>query len=68
MSEPISYLGILILVSVGIFVSYYCKRNQFMVSQSLVFINFGIFAIWWILFLLKPSIAVGGWSLGFKST
>ena len=39
-----------------------------MVSQSLVFINFGIFAIWWILFLLKPSIAVGGWSLGFKST
>jgi len=68
MSEPISYLGILILVSVGIFVSYYCKRNQFMVSQSLVFINFGIFAIWWILFLLKPSIAVAGWSLGFKST
>ena len=68
MSEPISYLGILILVSVGILVSYYCKRNQFMVSQSLVFINFGIFAIWWILFLLKPSIAVGGWSLGFKST
>ena len=67
MSEPISYLGILILVSVGIFVSYYCKRNQFMVSQSLVFINFGIFAIWWILFLLKPSIAVAGWSLGFKS-
>jgi len=68
MSEPISYLGILILVSVGFLVSYYCKRNQFMVSQSLVFINFGIFAIWWILFLLKPSIAVGGWSLGFKST
>lgn len=68
MSEPISYWGILILVLVGFGVSYYCKRNQFMVSQSLVFINFGIFATWWILLLLKPSMAVDAFvSLGFKS-
>ena len=68
MSEPVSYFGILILVFVGIFVSYYCKRNQFMVSQSLVFINFGIFATWWILFLLKPSLAIDAFvNLGFKS-
>lgn len=68
MSEPISYWGILILVFIGIGVSYYCKRNQFMVSQSLVFINFGIFATWWILLLLKPSMAVDAFvSLGFKS-
>jgi len=39
-----------------------------MVSQSLVFINFGIFATWWILFLLKPNVAVDAFvSLGFKS-
>ena len=68
MSEPFSYLGILLLVLVGFGVSYYCKRNQFMVSQSLVFINFGIFATWWILFLLKPNVAVDAFvSLGFKS-
>jgi membrane associated rhomboid family serine protease len=68
MSEPISYWGILILVLVGIWVSYYCKRNQFMISQSLVFINFGIFATWWILFLLKPNMALDAFvSLGFKS-
>ena len=68
MSEPISYWGILILVLVGIWVSYYCKCNQFMISQSLVFINFGIFATWWILFLLKPNMALDAFvSLGFKS-
>ena len=39
-----------------------------MVSQSLVFINFGIFATWWILFLLKPSLAIDAFvNLGFKS-
>ena len=39
-----------------------------MVSQSLVFINFGIFAVWWILFLLKPSLGIDAFvNLGFKS-
>ena len=38
-----------------------------MVSQSLVFINFSVFATWWIMLLLKPSIAVQAFvSLGFQ--
>jgi len=38
-----------------------------MVSQSLVFINFSIFATWWILFLLKPSVAIQAFlALGFQ--
>ena len=58
MSEPASPLGTLILILIGILITYYCRRNGFMVSQSLVFINFSIFATWWILFLLKPSVAI----------
>ena len=58
MSEPVSSQGTLILILIGILITYYCRRNGFMVSQSLVFINFSIFATWCILFLLKPSVAI----------
>ena len=39
-----------------------------MVSQSLVFINFSIFASWWIIFLLYPDYGIKALiDLGFKS-
>ena len=61
-------IGTLILLIVGLLVSYYCLRNQFMVSQSLVFINFSIFASWWIIYLLYPEYGVEAIiDLGFKS-
>ena len=67
MDEPIS-LGTLTLVIVGLLVTNYCLRNQFMVSQSLVFINFSIFASWWIIYLLYPKYAVEAIiDLGFRS-
>ena len=67
MDEPIS-LGTLTLVIVGLLVTYYCLRNQFMVSQSLVFINFSIFASWWIIYLLYPKYGVEAIiDLGFRS-
>ena len=67
MSEPVSSLGTLILILVGILVVYYCRQNGFMVSQSLVFINFGIFATWWIMYLIKPSMAIQAViALGFQ--
>lgn len=67
MSEPASSLGTLILILVGILVVYYCRQNGFMVSQSLVFINFSVFATWWIMFLLKPSMAIQAvMALGFQ--
>ena len=67
MSEPVSSLGTLILILIGILVTHYCRRNGFMVSQSLVFINFSVFATWWILILLKPSMAVQAFiTLGFQ--
>ena len=58
MSEPVSSIGTLILVLIGILVIYYCRRNGFMVSQSLVFINFAVFAAWWIMLLLQTDIAI----------
>ena len=67
MDEPIS-LGTLTLVIVGLLVTNYCLRNQFMVSQSLVFINFSIFASWWIIYLLYPKYGVEAIiDLGFRS-
>ena len=61
-------VGTLFLLIVGLLVSYYCLRNQFMVSQSLVFINFSIFASWWIIYLLYPKYAIEAIiDLGFKS-
>ena len=39
-----------------------------MVSQSLVFINFSIFASWWIMYLLSPKVAIEALiDFGFKS-
>ena len=61
-------IGTLILIVVGLLVSYYCLQNQFMVSQSLVFINFSIFASWWIIYLLYPKYGIEAIiDLGFKS-
>ena len=68
MAEPVSSMGTLILITVGLLVSYYCLRNQFMVSQSLVFINFSIFASWWAIYLLSPKLGIEALiDLGFKS-
>ena len=68
MTELMSSIGTLILIGVGLLVSYYCIRNQFMVSQSLVFINFSIFASWWIIYLLYPEYGIEALiDLGFKS-
>lgn len=67
MSEPVSSLGTLILILIGILVTYYCRHNGFMVSQSIVFINFSVFATWWIMLLLKPSMAIQAVvTLGFQ--
>ena len=67
MSEPVSSIGTLILVLIGILVIYYCRRNGFMVSQSLVFINFAVFAAWWIMLLLQTDIAIQSLiELGFQ--
>ena len=43
------------LIVVGVLVAYYCIRNQFMVSLSLVFINFAIFSAWVIMYRLSPQ-------------
>ena len=67
MSEPVSSIGTLILVLTGLLVTYYCRRNGFMVSQSLVFINFAVFAAWWIMLLLQTDIAIQSLiELGFQ--
>ena len=67
MSEPVSSIGTLILILIGILVTYYCRRNGFMVSQSLVFINFAVFAAWWIMLLLQTDIAIQSLiELGFQ--
>ena len=67
MSEPVSSIGTLILVLIGILVTYYCRRNGFMVSQSLVFINFAVLAAWWIMLLLQTDIAIEALiELGFQ--
>lgn len=49
------FVGTLTLVVVGLLVAYYCIRNEFMVSQSLVFINFAIFAVWAIMDRFSPQ-------------
>ena len=68
MSEPASSLGAILLIIVGFLVSSYCIRNQFMISQSLVFINFVIFASWSVMFLLSPKLAIEAFiDLGFRS-
>ena len=68
MSETVSSIGTLILVLIGILVTYYCRRNGFMVSQSLVFINFAVFAAWWIMLLLQTDIAIQALiELGFQA-
>ena len=67
MSEPVSSLGTLILILVGVMVANYCRQNGFMISQSLVFINFGVFAVWWLLVLFRPQLAVQAViDLGFR--
>jgi len=48
-------------------VTYYCIRNQFLVSQSLVFINFAVFATWAIMYQVSPQSGVEAFiELGFR--
>ena len=62
------FVGTLILVVVGLLVAYYCIRNEFMVSQSLVFINFAIFAVWAIMYRFSPQSGIEALvELGFRS-
>ena len=62
------FVGTLILVVVGLLVAYYCIRNEFMVSQSLVFINFAIFAVWAIMYRFFPESGIEALvELGFRS-
>ena len=62
------FVGTLILVVVGLLVAYYCIRNEFMVSQSLVFINFAIFAVWAVLYRFSPQMGYDAFiELGFRS-
>ena len=62
------FVGTLILVVVGLLVAYYCIRNEFMVSQSLVFINFAIFAVWAVIYRISPQMGYDAFfELGFKS-
>ena len=62
------FVGTLILVVVGLLVAYYCIRNEFMVSQSLVFINFSIFAVWAVIYRISPQMGYDAFfELGFRS-
>ena len=62
------FVGTLTLVVVGLLVAYYCIRNEFMVSQSLVFINFAIFAVWAIMYRFSPESGIEALvELGFRS-
>ena len=62
------FVGTLTLVVVGLLVAYYCIRNEFMVSQSLVFINFAIFAVWAVLYRISPQMGYDAFfELGFRS-
>ena len=62
------FVGTLILVVAGLLVAYYCIRNEFMVSQSLVFINFAIFAVWAIMYRFSPQSGIEALvELGFRS-
>ena len=68
MVEPLPSMGTLVLIVTGLLVSYYCLTNRFMVSQSLVFINFSIFAGWWMIYLVSPKDGIDALlDLGFKS-
>jgi membrane associated rhomboid family serine protease len=61
-------MGTLILVVIGLLVAYYCIRNEFMVSQSLVFINFAIFSAWAVLYRISPQMGYDAFiELGFRS-
>ena len=56
------------LIVVGVFVAYYCIRNQFMVSLSLVFINFAIFATWAIMYQFSSQLGYEAFTeLAFRS-
>ena len=62
------FVGTLILVVVGLLVAYYCIRNEFMVSQSLVFINCSIFAVWAVIYRISPQMGYDAFfELGFRS-
>jgi len=62
------FVGTLILVVVGLLVAYYCILNEFMVSQSLVFINFAIFAVWAVIYRISPQMGYDAFfELGFRS-
>ena len=62
------FVGTLTLVVVGLLVAYYCIRNEFMVSQSLVFINFAIFAVWAVIYRISPQMGYDAFfELGFRS-
>ena len=68
MIESLPSMGTLVLIATGLLVSYYCLSNRFMVSQSLVFINFSIFAGWWMIYLVSPKDGINALlDLGFKS-
>jgi len=61
-------MGTLILVVIGLLVAYYCIRNEFMVSLSLVFINFAIFSAWAVLYRISPQMGYDAFiELGFRS-
>ncbi len=62
------FVGTLTLVVVGLLVAYYCIRNEFMVSQSLVFINFAIFSVWAVIYRISPQMGYDAFlELGFRS-
>ena len=62
------FVGTFILVVVGLLVAYYCIRNQFMVSLSLVFINFAIFAAWAIMYQFSSQLGYEAFTeLAFRS-
>ena len=62
------FVGTLILVVAGLLVAYYCIRNQFMVSLSLVFINFAIFAVWAIMYQFSSQLGYEAFTeLAFRS-
>ena len=61
------FASTLFLIVLGSLVTYYCIRNQFLVSQSLVFINFAVFATWAIMYQVSPQSGVEAFiELGFR--
>ena len=48
--------------------TYYCIRNRFMISHSMVLINFAIFATWAIMYRFNPEAGIQAFvELGFRS-